>query len=611
MATKLASAFVEVKPDTKGFKAKVEAETKGMDAKVKVHPDIDRNATQSLFDKFFTSAGLSGGNKMVSGITQSLESSASEIVPYLVIGAAAAAPAIGAAINAGVLLGLGAGGIAAGIALAARDPEVAAAGKAVGQHVLEGLTEAAESFKEPVINSVNILGSAFDRLQPRIQAIFSGLAPHVEQLATGIAGLFDRIGPGLQQAFTAAGPILDTLSAELPRLGSAMSSFFSSIAAGGPGATIFFRDLLVAVEGSLIGIGKLIEGLSKLYEISSKIPGLGGAFQALGRAIGDSGDKGKKAFFDLQAGSGSAKGGIDLVAQSAWAAERAVASLGKASEQILNEWLSVDQASVRLSQSFLGLKSSVEQNGKSLDSNSEKGLANRSALLDAAQAAETLREKQIAGGQSASFANSQFDSQIGSLIDLAGKLGLNQGEVEGLIGKYRKVPGDVSTDIKHPGLDEALKKSGDLEGTYNSMDGRDVTTTVRTIFITEGSMPAVPSTGGRIAFAHGGILQAAQGMIVDSPTVLFGERRTGHEVYIPEKGISDSRGLALADAAARMHGGRVTTGDGWAGEVRLDQYTIRRLGATIGDVVAQQMGGALSASSAASSRRVDLLVRGG
>jgi hypothetical protein len=610
MATKLASAFVEVKPETAGFKAKVEAETKGMDAKVKVHPDIDRNSAKSLFDKFFTSAGVSGGNKMVSGITQSLESSASEIVPYLAIAAAAAAPAIGAAINAGVLLGLGGGGIAAGIALAARDPEVAGAGKAVGQHVLEGLTQAAESFKEPVINSVNILGSAFDRLQPRIQAIFSGLAPHVEQLATGIAGLFDRIGPGLQQAFTAAGPILDTLSAELPRLGSAMSSFFSSIAAGGPGATIFFRDLLVAVEGSLIGIGKLIEGLSKLYEISSKIPGLGGAFQALGNAIGSSGDKGKKAFFDLQAGSGSAKGGIDLVAQSARAAEQAVAQLAKSSEQILNEWLSVDQASVRLSQSMLGLKASVDQNGKSLDSNSEKGLANRSALLDAAQAAETLREKQIAGGQSASFANAQFDSQIGSLIALAGKLGLNQGEVDKLIGKYRNVPGDVTTNVQHPGLDEALKKSGDLEGTYNSIP-RSVTTTVRTIFITEGSMPSIPSTGGRIAFAHGGILKAAQGMIVDSPTVLFGERGTGHEVYIPEKGISDSRGLALADAAARMHGGRVTTGDGWAGEVRLDQYTIRRLGATIGDVVAQQMGGALSASSAASSRRVDLLVRGG
>jgi hypothetical protein len=610
MATKLASAFVEVKPETAGFKAKVEAETKGMDAKVKVHPDIDRNSAKSLFDKFFTSAGVSGGNKMVSGITQSLESSASEIVPYLAIAAAAAAPAIGAAINAGVLLGLGGGGIAAGIALAARDPEVAAAGKAVGQHVLDGLTEAAESFKEPVINSVNILGSAFDRLQPRIQAIFSGLAPHVEQLATGIAGLFDRIGPGLQQAFTAAGPILDTLSAELPRLGSAMSSFFSSIAAGGPGATIFFRDLLVAVEGSLIGIGKLIEGLSKLYEISSKIPGLGGAFQALGNAIGSSGDKGKKAFFDLQAGSGSAKGGIDLVAQSARAAEQAVAALAKSSEQILNEWLSVDQASIRLSQSFLGLKSSIEQNGKSLDSNSEKGLANRSALLDAAQAAETLREKQIAGGQSASFANSQFDSQIGSLIALAGKLGLNQQEVEGLIGKYRNVPGDVTTNVNHPGLDEALKKSGDLAGSYNSIP-RSVTTTIRTVFVTEGSPTPAARPGVRVAFAHGGILQAAQGMIVDSPTVLFGERGTGHEVYIPEKGISDSRGLALADAAARMHGGRVTTGDGWAGEVRLDQYTIRRLGATIGDVVAQQMGGALSASSAASSRRVDLLVRGG
>jgi hypothetical protein len=606
VATKLASAFVEVKPETAGFKARVEAETKGMDAKVKVHPDLDRN----IFDKFFTSAGIAGGNKMASGLIDSMESASKEFVPYLVIGAAAAAPEIGAAVNAGVLLGLGAGGIAAGIALAARDPEVAAAGKAVGQHVLEGLTEAAESFKEPVINSVNILGSAFDRLQPRIQAIFSGLAPHVEQLATGIAGLFDRIGPGLQQAFTAAGPILDELAVQLPRLGSAMSSFFSSIAAGGPGATLFFRDLLTATEGSIIGIGKLIEGLSKLYELTSRIPGLGGAFQALGKAIGDSGDKGKKAMFDLTSGSGSAKGGIDLVAQSARAAERAVAALAKSSEQILGEWLSVDQANIALSQSFLDLKSSVEQNGKSLDSTSAKGLANQSALLAVASAAETAREKNIAGGQSAAYANQQYEAQIGTLFQNAATLGFNAQQVEALIGKYRNVPGDVSTNIQHPGLDEALKKSGDLAGSYASIP-RSVTTTIRTVFVTEGSPTPAARPGLRIAFAHGGILQAAQGMIVDSPTVLFGERGTGHEVYIPEKGISDSRGLGLADAAARMHGGRVVP-DGWGGgEVRLDRYTIKQLGMVMGETAAAIVGSAIGTSSRAGTRYADALARGG
>src|SRR5690606_13348727 len=64
------------------------------------------------------------------------------------------------------------------------------------------------------------------------------------------------------------------------------------------------------------------------------------------------------------------------------------------------------------------------------------------------------------------------------------------------------------------------------------------------------------------AFAHGGIhdpgmVAAQHGLITDRPMVLFGERQTGLEAFIPRDGISRSRALMLGAEAMRWHGASV------------------------------------------------------
>jgi hypothetical protein len=83
----------------------------------------------------------------------------------------------------------------------------------------------------------------------------------------------------------------------------------------------------------------------------------------------------------------------------------------------------------------------------------------------------------------------------------------------------------------------------------------------------------LPGTGGfgSIAQRHGGLVAAQRGRLVpahvaSSPTVLYGERGTGVEAFIPRDGISAERGLAIADVAAGWHGGRVVAPWQWHGQ---------------------------------------------
>jgi len=75
---------------------------------------------------------------------------------------------------------------------------------------------------------------------------------------------------------------------------------------------------------------------------------------------------------------------------------------------------------------------------------------------------------------------------------------------------------------------------------------------------------------GLAAFSQlekGGVVHAAAGRldagIVNQPTVLFGERQTGEEAFIPKQGISQSRAMSILGEAASWHGAQVIPEGGY------------------------------------------------
>jgi hypothetical protein len=181
-------------------KTKVKIGDLGKDSKGELGGLVDE------FDK----AGRKGGRALTDGLTDSLrdfKAQSGAILPATIaVAITEGAPVIGAALSAAILTGLGLTGLAAGIALTIGDPQIKVAGKQLSGEIGMWLEDTAVAhFREPMLESMALLGAGFEKLEPRIQRVFAGLAPELEGLTDGLVQMADR-APGSDTRQRPAGP---------------------------------------------------------------------------------------------------------------------------------------------------------------------------------------------------------------------------------------------------------------------------------------------------------------------------------------------------------------------------------------------------------------------
>ena len=139
--------------------------------------------TQKEFERFGKSSGdsfiKSVGSvspKLAGKIASSLGDGAKLGAPLILSaiggGLAAGLPAISGLIGAAVTGGAAGAGILGGVALAAQDSRVKAAGTQLGNNLLTGLQDRAGSFIQPVLGSIDILQDKFLETGDTIERIF-------------------------------------------------------------------------------------------------------------------------------------------------------------------------------------------------------------------------------------------------------------------------------------------------------------------------------------------------------------------------------------------------------------------------------------------------------
>ena len=178
--------------------------------------------------------------------------------------AAAAAPFLGSVVGAAVIGGVGAGGIVGGIAAAAQDPRVKAAGGHLGESVSESFGGIGEPFIEPLIEQMGRLegiGSAFfanlgDDIAP--------LADHLDNLTDGIAGFARNLD--LSAVVKAAGPLIDVIGDELPEVADSLVYAFDAIAEEGDGLAAGLKNLFDVLETGIEVTGDVIGFLAGVEE---------------------------------------------------------------------------------------------------------------------------------------------------------------------------------------------------------------------------------------------------------------------------------------------------------------------------------------------------------
>ncbi len=503
--------------------------------------------------------------------------------PYVLGVIATAAPVLGAAIGAAVLLGIGAAGIGAGIAGQLSNADVQKGLTGLKMDLASGFKDVTASFAKPLIDGIHLFGVEWQKLQPGLQHTFEELAPHATNLFAGMVSGIDKLAPGLEKAAVAAGPLLDDLGRWLPKLGTELGALFSNIADHSDEAEQALTIVLHVLDALIVTADYGVTIMSKLFDIA-KFTGLGTGFLASGEAA-------KEGATDLDQFAQSAQDAIPPVitlqtalaetdprkAAEDWAAltaqfttltDSANTLAQSMTDAVLNALMSVDQANLSVSQSLLNVSAALKENKDSLDVHKQAGIDDRSAILGAVQANIQQYDALIQSGIGADDATAAYEANTAALERQLRKAGLTAGQIDGLIGKYRGVPGNVNTALAVKGLTDAINNLSDLLRLINGIDGRVATSRIVTIHevsyvqTNHGKALLPDRYGGIQRFALGGAFSVGSAGIVagGGPYAMFGEPGTGAstEGFLPQRGISRASAAGLLSTMAGWYGMGVT-----------------------------------------------------
>jgi hypothetical protein len=396
----------------------------------------------------------------------------------LAIGGAIAVPigaGLGAALSGAVLAGTAGAGLAAGILLAGRSSEVHDAWTIVANDALNGFSNAASSFQEPLVRAAKTFDDALASDMPRIRRDFEILAPLVDDLAKGTAGLFHNVigGPGLQDAFRGAIPVIKELSADLPKLGDDIDRFFSEL--GGTGrAGAQALGIAVDVTGaSLRGLGTVLAETSTLFELTGT--GALGLLHDLG-VLGDTADiltasplaslsqilGGNKSSSDDfsksleqlkndMADAGSQKAfeeGMKTAAAALREGQAAARDMEHQVSDLANTLLGTKDADIAFKQGLLDLNQTLRDNKGATDERTKAGLDDEAAILAQFHAAVKLRDSTLEQTHSQEAANKVFDDAVGKIYATAQANGIGKQKVDELSGSIRDIPRPDPVDIE-------------------------------------------------------------------------------------------------------------------------------------------------------------------
>ena len=379
----------------------------------------------------------------------------------------AAAPLLSAVLSSAVVGGIGLGGVVGGAVLAAKDERVHRAWTVVGTELQQQLTAAGEAFVAPVERAAFIARRAF--ADAGIRNLLEQAAKLVDPLAVGTAGLGRNLGRGFGAAVEGAGPTIEMLSRELPDLGDAIAQMLHSLASSGPEAALGMKDFLDVTEGSVVALGHLLSGLTRVYaltrnpvweQVFKNVP-MGGILEVADKLM--EGQTALHRYFGDQT-----NGAKNFATQLAHARDN-VEALSLSLDKLFGAKFTADEAQIAAKGNLFGLKAVLKDN-KGAFGNTAEGFADRRAVLDAIQDAIRMRDAMRNAGASAETANQAYMNQIAAIKKIGVEAGITKAELDKLAGPY-EIALFVTTKGRVP---QGIKYTGSyaLEGEFARLPGR-------------------------------------------------------------------------------------------------------------------------------------------
>jgi hypothetical protein len=325
-------------------------------------------------------AGLSGGDLAIGG---------GALLPGLLA-------TVAATVNAGLISGVGMGGLALGIKAQMQNPVVAGSWQYFLQEGKDALTQGSSVLAGPLRDAFGSLGEVFRGMN--LRGVFAPLAAEIRPLEQGFALMVDRLLPGLHTAMANAAPFLHIIAQMLPSIGDAVTAMFNDISKGAGGGKLALQAIIVGLDGMIRGIGLFVRYgsdafawfVSTLTDVADDmahfsmeafgwIPGLGGKLTALDKTTGKLRDQVNATARSGVAAGGDLSGAFDTTTVSITNEYSALAALNDQMDTMLGNNLSLAQAQLALATDQA--TESFKRGKHAFDEHYAAGRANMTMLL--------------------------------------------------------------------------------------------------------------------------------------------------------------------------------------------------------------------------------------
>lgn len=294
------------------------------------------------------------------------------------------------------------------------------------------------------------------------------------------------------------------------------------------------------------------------------------------------------------AGGDGAAASFAGVATSADEAEDAVSALDDALSAIFARYFSVEEASDAYQSALHKLADAAKENGRELEGNSTKAIANRDAMRGAVDAAYEQVRAMAEQGASAEELTAKTAELRQQFVDQAVAQGYSREQVERYAAAYDEIPNAVTTTLQATGLVQAATDAERLLANLKKINGTTVKATI-SVSETMGTTVQRGNFAGRVL-----------------------ERAAGGSVIGPGTGTSDSIPALLSNGEHVWTAEEVVAAGGHQAVVAMRERVLGRgkpiaafaTGGAVGGVQRFAAGGQVKADAGVSALLLKQLVSG-
>ena len=364
----------------------------------------------------------------------------------------------------------------------------------------------------------------------------------IKERIRGIGDAMKQVlDPGWMQTFNFDGGVISRASAQFKELDRAMTAM--SQGGAGERAASLFRDVAAAAEAQGISVTRLVEIFPEYKrQLQQQAEAAGHTALSTEELVAWMAGK-------LPAAMQGAESATERVTRKMADQKKVIGDVTEVMFAYANQIIAISGSEIGFEAAIDGMTEALKANGKTLDVNTEKGRANKSALNSMATASLSYIEALIGSGAETSKIVGTTERARAEFVKAATAMGMSKKAAEDLASSYGLVPSEVKTTITAPGVSEARGSVEDFRARLSTLP-KDVATYIQSVFNTSGVDQAnaiLRDLDGKTVYPK--IKAVYTGTVGTSPYALA-EARGGVVDYYASGGLRERHVAQIAPAGS-------------------------------------------------------------